>query len=283
MNTSSITERDKKLLYGLGLIVIVALFYIIGIRPLNNKIVKLEDKIDSAQVEYDTMKMKTYQLGLLKDFEESALNLNTELSGRYYEMMVPAEIDRLYTGKALGYGLKANNLTIQSSKEKAVLLPYNHSKAWSDYQAYYADGEEASAASKKEDDSEGLSQEENLDAIASLNDQLGMYYASDTSYADVYATRVTLDVYGNRDKAQELLDEIIDDPATRVTNFEWTSLTGIPLQYVDGELVSYEVENPGRLIVRFDFYMYDGTSFDKFMAEDEEETENAEDSESTEE
>ena len=40
--TTGITARDKKLLYMLGIIVIVALFYIIGIRPLNRKITAID-------------------------------------------------------------------------------------------------------------------------------------------------------------------------------------------------------------------------------------------------
>ena len=275
MNTSSITERDKKLLYGLGLIVIVALFYIIGIRPLNNKIKKLEDNIDAAQVEHDTIMMKTYQLSLLEEFQESALKMNDELSSRYYSVMVPAEIDRLITGKALGYKLKVNNLLIQSAKDYANLLPYTHSQAWTDYQnsGLISESSDDSSSSDDESSSDDSKGSADLDAIASLNNDWGMYNVSSTSYANVYATRVTLDVYGNRESAQTLLDELIKNKAMRVTSFEWTSLTGIPLQYVDGELVSYEAENPGRLIVYFDFYMYDNSKFDAFMSEESGEAE----------
>ena len=56
--TTGITARDKKLLYMLGLIVIAALFFIIGIRPLNRKISKIDEKLDDAQVLHDSIKMK---------------------------------------------------------------------------------------------------------------------------------------------------------------------------------------------------------------------------------
>ena len=75
--TTGITARDKKLLYMLGIIVIVSLFYIIGIRPLNRKIAKLDDQIDDAQVEHDTIKMKLYQLdtGVRKTFFENFIKI----------------------------------------------------------------------------------------------------------------------------------------------------------------------------------------------------------------
>ncbi|MBR4183134.1 MAG: type II secretion system protein M [Lachnospiraceae bacterium] len=272
MNTSTITDRDKKLLYALGLIVIVALFFIIGIRPMNNKIKNLESEIDSAQVEFDTIKMKAYQLSMLEEFKESALNMNKELSARYYEMMVPAEVDRLITGKALGYRLKVNNLMIQSAKGSVTLLPYTYSKTWASFQKHLSETDpeaDTSGVDPAAADAGGA----DLDAIASINDDAGMFSVADTSYADVYATRVMLDVYGNRRSAQTLLDELITNKAMRVVSYEWTSITSIPLQYVDGKLVSYEAEDPARLIVYLDFYMYDGTKFDEFIAKGEEEVE----------
>ena len=264
MNTSSITERDKKLLYGLGIIVIVALFYLIGIRPLNQKINKLENKIDAAQVEHDSIKMKIFQLETLKEFESDALAMNNELSARYYNVMVPAEIDRMLTGKALGYGLKVNNLLIQKATDNVQLLPYTHSDEWTKYQQSIADGtsEESASDSSLEDEVEV-----NLDAMAALNNEYGMYYVSNTSYSDVYATKVTLDVYGNHDKAQELLDELINDKAMRITYYEWGTLSSLPVQYVNGELVTFEVDNPGRLVINIEFYMYDGTEFNAMMEE----------------
>ena len=268
MNTSTITERDKKLLYVLGLIVIVALFYILAIRPLNNKISILEDKIDTAQVDHDTIQMKIFQYEMLEEFQENAIKLDEELSSRYYEKMVSADVDKMITGKSLGYGLKVNNLSIQTGRERFVLTPYTHSQNWEKYQEYLADSEDYDSSSSSKTDSETEDTTVDLDAIASINDDYGMYYAADTASADVYATRVTLDVYGNREKAQRLLDEITKDKSMRVTSFEWTSLTGIPLQYVDGQLVSYEPDNAGRLIVNFELYMYDGKEFDDFMTQD---------------
>ena len=264
MNTSSITERDKKLLYGLGIIVIVALFYVIGIRPLNQKINKLEDKIDSAQVEHDGIKMKIFQLETLKEFESDALAMNNELSSRYYSVMVPAEIDRMLTGKALGYGLKVNNLLIQKANDNVQLLPYTHSDEWTKYQQSIADGTSEESASDSSLEGEV---EVNLDAMAALNNEYGMYYVSNTSYSDVYATKVTLDVYGNREKAQELLDELINDKAMRITYYEWGNMSSLPVQYVNGELVAINVDNPGRLVINIEFYMYDGTEFNAMMEE----------------
>ena len=70
--STGITARDKKLLYMLGLIVIAALFFIIGIRPLNRKITALDERIDDAQVLHDSIKMKIFQLDMIEEFKENS-------------------------------------------------------------------------------------------------------------------------------------------------------------------------------------------------------------------
>ena len=81
---------------------------------------------------------------------------------------------------------------------------------------------------------------------------------------------MTLDVYGAHDKAQALLDELIKNPALRVTSFQWTDTTSLPYQYIDGELVQLEQENGNRLVINFDLYMYDGTDFKAMALQDQE-------------
>lgn len=272
---TGITARDKKLLYMLGIIVIVSLFYIIGIRPLNRKIAKLEDKIDDAQVEHDTIKMKLYQLDMITDFKESAETMADKLSSRYYDRMVPADVDKLITNKALGYGLKVNNLSIQTGKEPANVLAYANSEAFAAQQRAMesaessADSQADSEAS--EDTASSVSDDMvDIDVLASINQESGIYEVTDTTSAEVYNTSMILDVYGLHDKAQALLDDIINDKALRVTSYQWTDMTTLPYQYVNGELVQVEQESGNRLVINFDLYMYDGSDFKAMAKQDQE-------------
>ena len=282
--TTGITARDKKLLYILGLIVIAALFFIIGIRPLNRKISAIEEKVDDAQVLHDSIKMKLYQLGMIEEFKESAEKMTKELSSRYYERQVAADVDKLVTNKALGYGLKVNNLSIQSSKEPVALLAYANSEAWALKErameaAANAEAEEKDSSTDKKSDKEDKKSDKkdkdsseddskkasegmvDIETIASINNEEGIYNVEDTTGADVYATTLMLDVYGPHDKAQAMLDEIIANKSFRVLSYQWSESTEFPYEYVDGELVQVVQENSDRLIINFDMYMYDGSAF----------------------
>ena len=294
---TGITERDKKLLYMLGIIVIAALFFIIGIRPVNRKIKELNKEISSAQETYDAIKMKMYQLGTIQAFKENAETMAQDLSSRYYEMMVPAEVDKLFTNKALGYGLKVNNLNIKSNTEPVTQLAYINSEAYRLHQQAMEaallevndDSGSNDDSSSKDDstDSSDVSSKISLsggemvdvDTLASINNDSGIYSVADTTAADVYATNMVLDVYGSRDKAQALLDELIKNPSLRVTSYQWTQMTTVPYQYVDGQLVHIDQEQSDRLIINFDMYMYNGKQFKEMAEEELKENESTGDSE----
>lgn len=283
--STGITARDKKLLYMLGLIVIAALFFIIGIRPLNRKITALDERIDDAQVLHDSIKMKIFQLDMIEEFKENSEKMTEELSSRYYERKVAADVDKLITYKALDYGLKVNNLSIQSPKEPVTLLAYVNSEAFAAKEraaeaALYLEEAEAESENSSDnnsedtlDDSTGNATESSsnngmvdIETLASINNEDGMYRIEDTTGADVYAASLMLDVYGNHDKVQALLDEIITNKAFRVTSYQWTDMTSLPYEYIDGELVEVAQESGNRLIVFFEMYMYDGSEFKKLTS-----------------
>ena len=284
--TTGITARDKKLLYMLGIIVIAALFFIIGIRPTNRKIKTIDKEIDDAQVIHDTIKMKMFQLGTIQAFKNNAEDKAVELSSRYYDMMVPAEVDKLITNKALSYGLKVNNLNIKSSNEPVSLLAYTNSEAYALHQKAMEDAillqNTTGASSTSESSTTGVDSSNgdsavssddgmvDIEVLASINSDSGVYSVEDTTSADVYVTSMVLDVYGSRDKAQALLDDIIKNQSLRVTSYEWTQMTTLPYQYVDGQLVPVAQENGDRLIISFDMYMYSGAEFKKMVEEDSE-------------
>ena len=287
--TTEITARDKKLLYGLGIIVIVALFYIIGIRPLDRKIKKTKTQKAVTQVEFDTAKMKLFQLDTLTEFEENAIQKTNELSARYYKPMVSAEVDRMFTKKALGYGLKVNNLYIKSGSNPVALLAYSYSQAFKDHtdameylQAKEVATTEATTEASTEKGAEVTttpttdSSLVDVETLGAINSEFGMHTVSDTTPADVYATRVTLDVYGDKEKAQSLLDELIKDKSLKVYAYVWSDYNAAPVRYENGELVAVNGANYKKLIIDFDMYMYNSERFDKLKASDEQVEESTE-------
>ncbi|MCR5702070.1 MAG: type II secretion system protein M [Lachnospiraceae bacterium] len=276
--TSGITARDKKLLYGLGIIVIIALFYIIGIRPINRKIKTLNTNIEDAQVIHDSIKMKIYHLDMIKEFETTAKKKVDELSSRYYETMVPADVDKMITSKALGRGLKVVNLSIRRGDSPAILSAYVNSQVWQEHQKVLEQSvsdatidntttteSQTTTSATTENATATTEALLNIETLASINDDTGMYKLEDTSSSGVYATSLVLDVYGDKDKAQLLLDELINDKSINVTAYEWSDMTTLPYQYVNGELVKTEDGVGARLVVSFDMFMYDGSDYEELI------------------
>ncbi len=258
---TGITARDKKLLYMLGIIVIASLFFIIGIRPMNRKIKKLDEEVESAQLQHDSIKMKLYQVDMIKEFSQNAEKLSSELSRRYLPTQPSAEIDRMITGKALGYGLKVNNLAIRLNPSPVVMNPYVNSEAWKKRQWVL---EAMQYSESLEEDGEPSASEGmiDIDALASINQDDGMYQAADTSQAGVYMASMMLDVYGAYDKDQALLDELMKHSSMRVTSYRWENTTSLPFEYVDGKLVETQAQGGRRLVINFDLYMFDASTFE---------------------
>lgn len=123
-----ITERDKKLLIGLAIFVIVVCFGYWGIYPQIKAM---------NQIKIDTEKQKELQfvnetkLSMLpmlevenKKSEEEILTARKE----FYKMMTSDEVDKMVTGMALGYNLYAYDLDIHMPDKEADLEPYKFSE-----------------------------------------------------------------------------------------------------------------------------------------------------------
>ena len=256
-----ITERDKKILYVLGMILLVTLFFVIGIRPLNRRINTLDKQIDAAVELHDTIKMKLFQLDMLEEFRHTGEEMIRDLSEDYYGAMLPAETGRLITDLALSYDLRVNNLRIDAGKEPVNLLAYVHSKAFEAQKQALLESKTASSGATA--GSDGLV---DVEELASIRNDYGIYQVTDTTSSEVYATTIDLDVVGDEQQEKALLDELITNRSMRVISYKWAEMTGLPYQYVDGELTRIGGENSRRLIVRFDLYMYDGTAFETLTA-----------------
>ncbi|MCR4717931.1 MAG: type II secretion system protein M, partial [Lachnospiraceae bacterium] len=129
MNTN-ITERDKKLLYGLGIIVIVALFFIIAIRPLSKSINAKQEKIEEEQITHDVMQTKIQYNSVVQAYVETMTKNVEEKSKRYYKVMDSSAVDRIFTNYALDHSLVVSNLSISMPEETVLFGPYPYSESY---------------------------------------------------------------------------------------------------------------------------------------------------------
>ena len=126
---STLTARDKKLLYMLGFIVIAFVFGWILMRPIIKSINKTTESIASAQAlkqqnETKVMGMMTAQM-LIEKYEEDLATATEE----YYAPMDSSEIDKMFTMYVLEFGLSAKDLLITMPTEALEEVPYKYSEA----------------------------------------------------------------------------------------------------------------------------------------------------------
>ena len=264
MNTN-ITERDKKLLYGLGIIVIIALFFIGGIRPLHKSIAAKNEKIEEEQETHDIIQTKIMYIPVVSSYVESATANVDEKSSRYYEMMDSSAVDRMFTKYALKNKLTVADLRITMPENTVLFVPYPHS--WSqeledkrvEEAAAIAAAEEAeeetSSKSKKKSskDTDVVSETKfDIDSLASD--------ATDTSGAGVYSVEVGLDVYGSEKGAIALLDELAVDKSIHINSYSWSDDVDSIIGFnSDGSI--YRKKNTKALSISLSLMMYDPDSY----------------------
>ena len=248
------TERDKKLLYMLGFIVIIFLFIIIADRPLFRKIRATNAEIEKEQETYDMIKMKQSRMELVESYKDQIDEKVDLYVTRYYPVMDSTKVDDLLTGYVLKEGLKAVDLYIEMPEEAVVLLPYTYSEAAA--QASEAASEEAGNPdyAQVEAFTDTLNGEGQVDVDESAD------MVADTSLSGVYAADVSLTAFGGETKLKALLDKLLSDQSLRVSSYQWMDSPGAGFSYVDGQVVEM-TEADRRLNVRLQVLMYDENAY----------------------
>ncbi len=122
--TTSITERDKKLLAGLSLFCAMLLFVMLVIRPLGSANAAMGEQIEENKERIRQVEQKDMQF---PELQAENLKLKSELNQvqiKLYPILKSQEIDRLLTDKVISYGLSARRLQIVMPDEAANVTRY---------------------------------------------------------------------------------------------------------------------------------------------------------------
>ncbi len=270
MTNQAMTERDKKLLYMLGFIIIIFMFVIVADRPLFRKIRATNEEIEKEQATHDEIEMKLSRMDLVKSYKEQIDSKVQVYAERYYPIMDSTQIDDLLTGYVLSEGLKAVDMYINIPDETVVLKPYKYSEA-----AKKLESEEES----QESANTGNPDQDQVDAFtSSLNDsgQVDVDESADkvvdTSLSGVYAVDVSLKAFGSESRLKGLVDKLMKDQSLRVVSYQWQEAPGAGFSYVDGQVVEM-TEADRSISIDIQLYMYDEDAYvEQMPAEEESET-----------
>ncbi len=243
-----LTQKDKKLLVMLSVIVILALFGFLAIRPLAEKNMELSTKLEDEQ----NLQMENEQkISMLPTMHTTYDDLEKSIAAEravYYPIMQSNDIDKLLTDKSISYGLNVQSLNIVMPKDVVSL------------ETYTAGGkivvQESTATGTAAEKSEARA----ADAASQLDEGTTTETVAETPAVTtgIYAVNVSMSLTGSRSSLQALLDDIYDNySAIRVTSFSWGETTNNRIVTTNGtsEVASDTTQS---LNLTMDVYMCEG-------------------------
>lgn len=178
---TKITERDKKLLIFLAVVLIAAAFIALLIVPGIQRIAALNAESASSALSKEEMDAKIAELPTLEQELEEMKAEWTETSEGLFGMMASQDIDKLVTDEVTACGLGMKSLNIVMNEEMASLPVY---------------GEESEEETSTSEEDEGVN-------------------------SGVYSASVSLSVEGSQDKISQLTDRFADYTAVRITSMKY--------------------------------------------------------------
>lgn len=188
-----VTERDKKLLVFLTVIMLVVCIGYWGIRPQLMAAVNCNELLQEEQEKQKLNELKASQRSMLEIYNEELETLIRGAREHYYPMMSSDEIDHYITELVLEYGMFIYSLTIELPSKPASLKPYAYSdKAITGY-------------SKAEETAQA--------AAAPVLNESGTPMFSDELFekdeaADIYRAGISLRLSGDEEDVRKLLDDL---------------------------------------------------------------------------
>ena len=223
---TQMTERDKKLLVGMFIFVIIVAIGYWGIIPQIKTYNKLGTKIDKEEVTKSVNEQKVSNLIFVESMCEEYEETMAENKAKFYDMMSEAEIDFLLTTRAVQHDLEAYSLSIDipssPSDRKAYIYSelYKQQLEWeSQRELLYMDVDEdeddlLGTGDDKDDDKKETTEDETVD-IWGNTDMVG-------ENTDIYVAKVTISLGGDEAQLKAFLDEIMaSEKKILITSFSW--------------------------------------------------------------
>lgn len=204
------TERDKKLLILLAVVVLLVGFGRLVFYPLFTQITERDEQIDNLEIQQQEMEMKIAQKPALEMSMDAVTADFQEKTSDFYDLLQNQEVDREITQIILAHGLDAVEFSVTMPKEPLAVEYYQYSAA--------ASGAEGSAEVPEATDTQ-MSPEEQAMAQAGDTAAAGTPAPAEAR-GTFFAPTVKLTVLGNQAQVQNFLDDLTNHyPAIRVTGY----------------------------------------------------------------
>lgn len=258
---TKMTERDKKLLLALVIIVIVFVIGYLGIYPLVKSVREINKEIEEQEALQSENEIKLTNLTVIQVDNEKMEEDIIEKRKDFYPVMAASDIDKLLTGKALSYNLYSYDLDIDVNDTVVSLAPYQYSDRGEDDDADASedDQEDAVDAADYLDNTYSSGSKSSGSSSGGSTDTGDASSASDGTTTDmsavgIYVAYVNMRLGGNRADLEKFLDDMVaGGEKVRVVSYSWTE--GRQLDYNnDG---TYNLVTEKVLDISLELYMSD--------------------------
>lgn len=249
---TNMNERDKKLLVGMLIGVIIVAVGYWGIRPQLKQYFALAEKIEKEE---DTQKLNKQKLLNVGSIEVQADGYEEKISERkdeFYPVMTSSEVDRMMTQMAVGHNLNIYDLSFNMPSSPTARLAYQNSSlyAWQlEAMANYSEDDEPSASDKMDSllDEEDGEKDEDKQTISDkseediMSDVMGGEEGGYQPNTDIYAVPVTITVGGDVYDLEQFIAEINNlDKRALLLGYSWGEFREVVRRDADGNIISSE-------------------------------------------
>ena len=227
---SEMTERDKKLLTFMFLIVIIVGIGYWGIRPQIKRYMELGPKIVAQEDLKTVNQLKIANVMLVEGQVEDYEALIAERKDEFYQILSSSEVDRMMTEMAINNNLEIYELSFNMPNEPTNRGAYQYSelKVWQDQMASGSkpvdEDDDLSALTGKTSDKDSdddvkvssADKQKVMDEV--MVDDTDVYQAN----TDIYAVPVTITVAGELEDLEAFKEDVLAiDKRTLLTSYSW--------------------------------------------------------------
>ena len=249
---TNMTERDKRLLVGMLLFVIIVAVGYWGILPQYKRYKKLETKIEQEEEEQKLNKMKIANLAMIEMQAEEYEQKIAEKKDEFYQVMKSSEVDKMMTELASNRGLDIYELSFSMPGSPTARMAYQYSDLYDRQQEmkkeYDAASDEDSDLSKTESDDKGEDEKDVDLKSKTASNQSGsadlmteMMGAEEGGYqpnTDIYAVPVTMTVGGDLEDLHSFINDIIGiDKRVLLVGYSWGEFRDVIRRDANGNII----------------------------------------------
>lgn len=251
---TNMTERDKKLLVGMFIGVIIVAIGYWGIRPQLKRYFALSDSIEKEENIKKINEQKILNVGAIEAQADGYEQKIDERRDEFYQIMTSSEIDRMMTQMAVGHNLNIYDLKFNMPSSPSTRMAYKNSELYNwqlEAMANYSEEGEASAVETVDSllGEEGKEEKEEKEESTSTNmteqdlmfDIMGGEEGGYQPNTDIYAVPVTITVGGDVYDLEQFIAEINNlDKRALLLGYSWGEFREVVRRDADGNIISSE-------------------------------------------